>query len=76
MTTLKPTPPHNPLRAPATCLCADCSRIVIALRCPVRDEHGNQCGDYRHRGNEHTLITATVFQIASERAVTGEQDHP
>lgn len=63
----KPAPAHNPRLAPAVCLCVDCSRIILAKRCPTRDSRGRQCGNYRHRSREHALLVATVFQIAAER---------
>lgn len=63
----KPTPGHNPLTAPAICLCIGCCKIVDELRCPARDEDGNRCGDYKHRGRSHTLLVATTFQIVDER---------
>jgi hypothetical protein len=68
VTLFRPAPAHNPLKAPAICLCADCSRWVLDRRCPSRDPGGRQCGDYKgHRGS-HNVIVATVFQIAQERA--------
>lgn len=63
----KPAPSHNPLQAPAVCLCVDCCRIVAKLRCTAVSEDGHQCGSYKHSGKEHWLIVATVFQIVDER---------
>jgi hypothetical protein len=63
----KPAPPHNPLKAPAVCLCVECCKVVLTKRCPARDEQGRRCGDYKHRGKTHTMFVATVFQIAEER---------
>jgi hypothetical protein len=63
----RPAPPHNPSRAPATCLCVECCQIMLTKRCPARNADGVQCGNYRHRGKEHTMIPATVFLIAEER---------
>lgn len=67
MSLFKPAPAHNPLYAPAACLCVECCHKVLATRCPATNEHGQQCGSPRHRGSEHYLVVATVFQIAEER---------
>jgi hypothetical protein len=63
----RPAPPHNPSQAPAMCLCVECCQIMLTKRCPARNADGVQCGKYRHRGKEHTMIPATVFLIAEER---------
>lgn len=63
----KPTPPHNHLLAPAICMCVECSRLILALRCPVLDVNLNQCGDYKGHRGAHSLIVATCFDIAAER---------
>jgi hypothetical protein len=67
----KPAPPHNSLfdGAPAMCMCVDCCRRVLALRCPAKNNKGWQCGNYRwHKKSEgHWALVATVFQIAEER---------
>jgi len=68
MSLYKPAPPHNPILAPAICMCVDCSRIVLALRCTARSPTGDQCGDYRGHGGEHTLLVCTTFDIAADRA--------
>jgi hypothetical protein len=66
--TFKPALGHNPLLGPAACLCVDCCRVVLDLRCPWRDDEGYQCGDFKgHRGRAHSLLVATTFQIAEER---------
>jgi hypothetical protein len=49
-------------------MCVDCSRIVLALRCLVTDDDGNQCGDYKGHRGQHTLLVCTTFAIAAERA--------
>lgn len=69
MSVFKPAGPHNPLQAPAVCLCTGCSRWVLERRCQATDEQGRQCGMFRHRGREHSLIVETVFQIAAERVI-------
>lgn len=63
----RPAPTHNPLMAPAICLCVECSREMLTRRCPATYQ-GRQCGDYRGHSGEHSLIVETVFQIAQERA--------
>lgn len=65
----KPAPPHNPLQAPAICMCVECSRIVLELRCPARSPGGAQCGDYKGHRGEHSLIVATCFSIAEDRVL-------
>lgn len=67
MTLFKPAPLHNPLKAPAVCLCVECCRIVDGLRCTATDADGHRCGNYKHRTRTHSLIVATVFQIVDER---------
>lgn len=69
MSIYKPARSHNPLIGPAVCLCVECSRKVLALRCPARDAEGRQCGDYKHRGKEHSMLVLTVFAIAEERVL-------
>lgn len=64
--TFKPAPPHNPLKAPAVCLCVDCCRIVAELRCPAVGRLG-RCGDFKGHRGEHPLLVATTFQIVEER---------
>lgn len=76
MTLFKPAPSHNPLLGPAVCLCVDCCRIVAKLRCPAVSEDGHQCGNYKHRGNEHWLIVATTFQIVDERLAVALRERP
>lgn len=73
MSPFKPAGPHNPRLGPATCLCVDCSRIVLDLRCPATDADGNQCGDYRHRGKSHTLLVCTTFEIAAARVAAAQE---
>lgn len=66
MSIYKPAPPHNHLKAPASCMCVDCCKIVAALRCTAVGELG-RCGDYKwHRGH-HTALVCTSFAIAEER---------
>lgn len=43
----KPTPPHNPLKAPATCMCIDCCAVIAAKRCTATNPEGIRCGDYK-----------------------------
>ena len=64
----KPAKPHNSLLAPGVCLCVECSKFMLTRRCPVKSRQGQQCGDYRDHGGEHTLLVDTVFMIAAERA--------
>lgn len=68
MSVYKTAGPHNPLLGPAVCLCVECSRIVLTLRCPARSPGGAQCGDYKGHRGQHNLIVATVFSIAEDRA--------
>lgn len=68
--TFKPAPPHKGLLGPAACLCVDCSRVVLAMRCTARHE-GHQCGDFKGHRGPHSMIVSTVFQIATERAPHG-----
>lgn len=69
----KPAKAHNPLFAPAICLCVDCSRTVLAQRCPkvTINPHmqgsSQQCGLYKGHRGDHTMLVATVFVIAEER---------
>lgn len=72
VTLFKPAPPHNHLKAPATCMCIDCCHIVTQLRCPATDPDGHQCGNYRDHRGEHSLLVSTAFQIAAERIATAE----
>jgi hypothetical protein len=67
MSVFRPAPAHNPLKAPAVCLCVECSRIMLAKQCTARDSDGRQCGDYHGHRGAHNLIPATVFQIARSR---------
>ncbi len=68
----KPSTGHNSLYGPAICLCRDCSREVLALRCPVMLREGDdsltRCGRYKHRGRAHTLLPATIWRLAEERS--------
>lgn len=69
----KPARGHNPLYAPAVCLCVECSRKVLALRCPVTTINPHmqggklQCGNYKGHRGDHTMLVATTFVIAEER---------
>ena len=64
----KPAPGHRRGFAPASCLCAECSELVLLMRCPKRDSRGRQCGSFRgHRHRPHLLLVDTVFLIALER---------
>jgi hypothetical protein len=64
----KPSQGHNRLYGPVLCLCRNCARKVLALRCPVILEGNQRCGLYRHRGRTHALIPATIWAIAEERS--------
>lgn len=65
----KPAPPHNSLKAPASCMCLDCCRIVLDLRCQAANEDSVQCGDYKgHKKSDgHTMLVCTTFLCAEER---------
>lgn len=70
----KPARAHNPLYGPSVCLCLDCCRTVLALRCPFvsvdpRFVGSNaQCGSWKgHHEREHTQLVDTTFVIAEER---------
>jgi hypothetical protein len=71
----KPAPAHRNA-APAVCLCVDCSRIMLANRCASTNVDGHQCGDYRGHSGSHSLIVATVFAIAAERAAEVDESGP
>lgn len=62
----RPAPLHNPLKAPAVCLCVGCSEQMLDLRCPA-ERDGTRCGDYSGHKGEHSKLEATVFAIAEER---------
>lgn len=64
----KPAPPHNALLGPSMCLCVTCCRWVLDQRCPVTSA-GQRCGNWKgHRpSREHTVLVATIFDIAEER---------
>jgi hypothetical protein len=69
----KPAKPHNPLFGPGACLCVECSRQVLAQRCPkvTVNPHlmgsNQQCGNWKGHGGLHTLLLDTTFLIAEER---------
>lgn len=73
MNRFRSAPPHNPNFAPAVCLCVECSKIMLGLRCQARDDNGHQCGNYKHSGKEHWMLVATVFQIAEERVALARE---
>jgi hypothetical protein len=69
----KPARAHNHLMAPGVCLCVECCRIVLDLRCdkwttfPDAEGGSLRCGDYKgHRGH-HTILVSTSFVIVEER---------
>lgn len=64
-----PAPPHNRLYdgAPERCMCVECCRKVLDLRCPAVGKLG-RCGSYKGHRGEHPLVVATTFVIAEERA--------
>jgi hypothetical protein len=37
------------------------------MRCPVKIHNAYQCGNYKGHQGGHTLLVATVFDIAEER---------
>jgi hypothetical protein len=70
----KPTPPHNPLKAPAACMCIDCCAVIAAKRCTATSPDGNRCGDYKGHGRSHTMLVCTSFLLAEGRLAEASQN--